>query len=188
MLKYKLKYKKVGVLPISGNWGLTFRAKAVRQRETISLIKTSYLFTPLFMFIHLPLIHFAPPPRLLIDFKNSKWLTFFCILLCIIMHLLFFFLSHDHFSVLSSLGFFYLFSVSLWRRANARNVRLYHPYWLYTDLFIFWLRYIETPDCFFVVVKYWLFCFSHFYSQKLCKKGFTNRWRFGQCTLTWKKV
>ena len=29
-------------------------------------------FTPLFIFIHLPLIHFAPPPRLLIDFKNSK--------------------------------------------------------------------------------------------------------------------
>ena len=35
------------------------------------------------MFIHLPLIYFAPPPRLLIDFKNSKWLTYFCILLCI---------------------------------------------------------------------------------------------------------
>ena len=35
---------------------------------------TSHLFTPLFMFIHLPLIHFAPPPRLLIDFKNSTWL------------------------------------------------------------------------------------------------------------------
>ena len=27
-------------------------------------------------------------------------------------------------------------SVSLWRRANARNVRLYYPYWRYTDLFI----------------------------------------------------
>ena len=40
-------------------------------------------FTPLFMFIHLTLIHFAPPPRLLIDLKNSKWLTYFCILLCI---------------------------------------------------------------------------------------------------------
>ena len=33
---------------------------------------TSHLFTPLFMFIHLPLIHFVPPPRLLIDFKNSS--------------------------------------------------------------------------------------------------------------------
>ena len=32
---------------------------------------------------------------------------------------------------------FFLFSVSLWRRANARNVRLYYPYWQYTDLFIF---------------------------------------------------
>ena len=28
-------------------------------------------------------------------------------------------------------------SVSLWRRANARNVRLSNPYWQYTDLFIF---------------------------------------------------
>ena len=27
--------------------------------------------------------------------------------------------------------------VPLWRRANARNVRLYYPYWQYTDLFIF---------------------------------------------------
>ena len=27
--------------------------------------------------------------------------------------------------------------VSLWRRANARNVWLYYPYWQYTDLFIF---------------------------------------------------
>ena len=27
---------------------------------------------------------------------------------------------------------------SLWQRANARNVRLYYPYWQYTNLFIFW--------------------------------------------------
>ena len=26
---------------------------------------------------------------------------------------------------------------SLWRRANARNIRLCYPYWQYTDLFIF---------------------------------------------------
>ena len=32
---------------------------------------------------------------------------------------------------------FYLFSVSPWRRANARNVRPYYPYWQYTDHFIF---------------------------------------------------
>ena len=53
----------------------------VQQGWTKAL--TSHLFTPLFMFIHLPLIYFAPPPRLLIDFKNSKWLTYFCIWLCI---------------------------------------------------------------------------------------------------------
>ena len=47
-------------------------------------VVTSHLFTPLFMFIHLPLIYFAPPPRLLIDFKNSKWLDLF---LHLIMHL-----------------------------------------------------------------------------------------------------
>ena len=28
--------------------------------------------------------------------------------------------------------------VSLWRRANARNVRLYYPYRQYTNLFMFW--------------------------------------------------
>ena len=42
----------------------------VYQGRTKAL--TSHLFTPLFMFIHLPLIHFMPPPRLLIDFKISK--------------------------------------------------------------------------------------------------------------------
>ena len=31
---------------------------------------------------------------------------------------------------------------SLWRRANARNVRLYYPYWHYTNLFIFRFIYI----------------------------------------------
>ena len=40
-----------------------------------------------YVYVHLPpLIHLAPPPCLLIGFKNSKWLTYFCILLCIIMH------------------------------------------------------------------------------------------------------
>ena len=28
-------------------------------------------------------------------------------------------------------------SVSLWRRANARNIRLYYPYWQYIHLFVF---------------------------------------------------
>ena len=37
-------------------------------------------------------------------------------------------------------------SVSLWRRANARNVRLYYPYWQYTDHFIF--RFIHNCDGF----------------------------------------
>ena len=53
----------------------------VQQGWTKAL--TSHLFTPLFIFIHFPLIYFAPSARLLIDFKNSEWLTYFCILLCI---------------------------------------------------------------------------------------------------------
>ena len=60
------------------------RRELLKASSSIGRTKTltSHLFTPLFMFIHLPLIHFAPPPRSLIDFKNSKW-PIFCILLCI---------------------------------------------------------------------------------------------------------
>ena len=71
----------------------------------------------------LPRIHFEPPPRLLIDFKNSKWLTYFCILLCIcycFSHLIGL-LSVTWLSLLYKFTrFLNLFSVSLWRRANAR--------------------------------------------------------------------
>ena len=67
--------------------------------------------------IYIPLIHFALPPRLLIDFKNSKWLTFFCILY--IMHLVnspdwfTFCLSHDYLSSINSLVFSFIFGFSL---------------------------------------------------------------------------
>ena len=40
--------------------------------------KWGLLIFSLHCYVHppdLPLIHFAPPPRLLVDFKNSKWLT-----------------------------------------------------------------------------------------------------------------
>ena len=60
-----------------------------------------------------------------------------------IMHLLMF-LSPDSVTFCHIISLFYkftrffkFFSVSLWRRANARNVRLYSPYWHYTNLFIF---------------------------------------------------
>ena len=63
------------------------------------------------------------PPRLLIDVKNSKWLTCFCILLCIIVHYyafvivfltwLAYFLSHDYLSYINSLGFLSIFCFSL---------------------------------------------------------------------------
>ena len=96
---------------------------------------TSNLFTPLFMFIHLPLIHFALPSRLLVDFKNSKWLTYFCISSCISCF------SHPIglFSV-TWLSLLYKFTrFFLWRRAN---VRLYYPHRQYTNLFI--LRNIQS--------------------------------------------
>ena len=87
--------------------------------------------------------YFAPPPRLWIDAKKcSRWLACFCILLSIIMHLLLFLspdwltFCHMIISCVNSLVF-YLFSVSLWRRADARNVRLYYPYWQYTNLLYF---------------------------------------------------
>ena len=44
---------------------------------------SSHLFTSTFMCIYFPLIHFAPPPRFLIDFKKRKLLICFCILWCI---------------------------------------------------------------------------------------------------------
>ena len=46
----------------------------------------SHLFTPLIMFIHFPLIHFAAPPHLLIDLKIGNLLPIFAsyyALLCI---------------------------------------------------------------------------------------------------------
>ena len=89
---------------------------------------TSHLFTPLLTFIHLPLIHFALPPRLLIDFKNSKWVTYFGILLCIcycFSHLIGL-LSVTWLSLIYKFTrCFYFFFVSLWRRANVRNVSVY---------------------------------------------------------------
>ena len=42
--RYKLKFKKVGVLPICWTRSLTFRAKAFRQRETKNELKTIYQF------------------------------------------------------------------------------------------------------------------------------------------------
>ena len=80
--------------------------------------------------------------------KESKWLTYFCILFCIIyMHLLLF-LWHDWLifcHMIISNKFIInnknklinsLFPVSPWRRANARNVGLYYPYRQYTNICI----------------------------------------------------
>ena len=91
-MKYKLKYSFLKLEPFipmgSKIDSLLFDPFIVSRFFQHGQTKavTSHLFTSLFMFIHLPLIHFTPPPRLLIDFQNSKWLTYFCILY-IIMHL-----------------------------------------------------------------------------------------------------
>ena len=99
---------------------------------------TSHLFTSI-----------EPPARLLIDFKNSKWLTvpilasYYALLcICYCFSDLIGLLSVTWLSLLYKFTrfFYYLFSVSLWRRANARNVRLYYLYWQYTNLFIFRFR------------------------------------------------
>ena len=57
--------------------------------------------------------------------------TYFCILLCIcycFSHLMGLFSVTWLFLLHKFTCFFNLFSVSLWRRANARNVRLYYPF------------------------------------------------------------
>ena len=54
------------------------------------------------------------------------------LLLHLIMHLLLF-LSPDYLSHINSLGFLFIFCFSL----NARNVRLYYPYWQYRPTFLY---------------------------------------------------
>ena len=67
------------------------------------------------MFIHLPLIHFAPLPRLLIDFKNSKWLIFASYYAFVIVSLtwLAYFLSRDYLSYINALGSLFIFCFPL---------------------------------------------------------------------------
>ena len=64
---------------------------------------------------------FLHPIKHLLLFLSPDWLTF----------------CHVIISLIQIHSVLYLFSVSLWRRANAQNVRLYYTYWQYTDLFIF---------------------------------------------------
>ena len=95
--------------------------------------------------------HFAPPPRLLINIKNSKWFKYFCILLSIIMHLtltslicLAYFLSHDIFSHINSLGFLFIFCFSDEGSIHSKRLSLpSYPYRQYTNLFIF--RFVSEP-------------------------------------------
>ena len=94
------------------------------------------------VYVHPPSSHLLrTPPRLLIDFKNSRWLAWVCILSCIIMHLLLFLLPDwITFCHMIISYIFYLFSVSLWWRANTQNVRVYYihigniPTFLYLKL------------------------------------------------------
>ena len=61
---------------------------------------------------------------------------FLHLIICIIMHLLLF-LSPDWLTFCHIIISLILLGFSLWRRANARNVRLYYPNWQYTNIFIF---------------------------------------------------
>ena len=112
---------------------------------------------------HLPLIHFAPPPRLMIE-KIANDLPIFasyCALSCIcycFSHLIGLFSVTWIFLLYKFTRFLNLFSVSFWRRANARNVRLYYPYQQYTNLFIF--RFVSlrsTLRLLYLVLMWWLF-------------------------------
>ena len=62
--------------------------------------------------------------------KDTKSVLFLKLELFIFSHMI------DYFSYINWHDF-YLFSVSLWRRINARYARLYYPYRQYTNLFIF---------------------------------------------------
>ena len=69
----------------------------------------------------------------------NAWLTYFCILLCIIMNLLLF-LSSDW--LIFSTRFLNLFSVSLWRRATLETLDFTicigsTPTFLYFDLYLY---------------------------------------------------
>ena len=57
---------------------------------------------------------------------------------------------------------YHLFSVSLWRRANARNVRPCYPYWQYTDLFIFRFVPLLVVSCISISTTtfFLLYCFK----------------------------
>ena len=86
------------------------------------------------MFIHLPLIRFAPPLRLLIDLANdlpifaiAYYYAYYYAFLIVFLTWLAYFLSHEFTR-------FFIFCFSL---TKGNVSRLYHPYRQYTDLFIF---------------------------------------------------
>ena len=65
-----------------------------------------------------------------------------------------YFLAHDYFSYINSLVFLNLFSVSLWRRANARNVRLtlpsvlavHRPFYILIYIFLYFDLYLYSTS------------------------------------------
>ena len=55
-----------------------------------------------------------------------------------------YFLLRDYLSYINSLSSLFFFCFSQW--ANAWNVRLYYPYWQYTDFFIFRFEFFCSPQ------------------------------------------
>ena len=90
----------------------TIHLHGLNERFPLIWSLHSFCFCLARVFIHVPLILFAPLPRLLINFKNRKWLlTYFCIYFCILsifaplsLAWLAYFLSHDYLSYINSLG------------------------------------------------------------------------------------
>ena len=88
----------------------------VQQGRTKAV--TSHLFTPLFMFIHLPRLYSASHLRIV----YWSQMTYLFLHLIIVHHYAFvivsliwlaYFLSHDYFSYINSLGFLFIFGFSL---------------------------------------------------------------------------
>ena len=81
--------------------------------------------------------------------------VYICMCICVYMHVYMCVCVYMH------------ITVSLWRMANARNVRLYYPYRQYTDLFIFrFLSLLCMPTqqhTTFICIWYWPHAYIYIY-------------------------
>ena len=102
----------------------------------------SHFCTPLFMLIHLQLIHFSSPLRLLIEstLRIANDLPMFAsyyAFVTVSLTWLAYFLSRDYLSYMNSLRSLFIFRFSLTKGQCSKSKTIYSSYWQYTDLFIF---------------------------------------------------